>query len=684
MGPEERSFLCVVWSVMIAFDAAMRAQRHRTGMVPSLLARLVTLGRRQKRAVQMLADSVLVVASFGLAMALRFESFAFAADPAVWLLVLLCAPATIWAFWAMGLYRSILRFISGQVLRAIGCGVIFSAVVMLVASSLFSVAVPRSVPGIYALLLFVSAGGLRFVMRAMLQSMVQSTRIPVAIYGAGEAGRQLKDALQNGGDYQPLAFFDDDPALHGSVIGGRKVFAPDRIAQVVRDTGVTTILLAVPSASRLRRREIVEEVGKLGLQIKTIPGIADIVSGRATVSELRQVSPEDLLGRDIVPPRADLMQRNITGKVVMVTGAGGSIGSELCRQIVQFAPAQIVVFELSEFALYSITNELREMLAPFGREDTVKGVLGSVQNARRVQAVMQSFGVQTVYHAAAYKHVVLVEENVVEGIRNNVFGTQVVAEAAAATGVENFILISTDKAVRPTNFMGASKRMAELVCQALAQRGGRTTFSMVRFGNVLGSSGSVLPRFRAQIEKGGPVTVTHPEITRYFMTIPEAAQLVIQAGAMARGGDVFVLDMGEPVRILDLAKSMIRLHGLKPYIQGEDGADGDRKGDIAIRFVGLGKGEKLYEELLIGNSPMPTEHPRIMTAREVALAPIDLTLLLRDLEKACNAFDLDEVSRIFGDAPLDFRPRPGVCHDLTRLARDDLELSAKPLMRVAR
>lgn len=645
---------------------------HLPDLLSPVLGRLVRLRRAEKRFLQMVADALVVTGSFLAAMALRTETLTFMSDPSIWLVALACAPLTVLTFRAYGLYRSILRFISGQVLRAIGLGVIVSAAVISVASLLLSAPVPRSVPFIHALLVFLLAGGLRFSMRAALRRATQSLRTPVAIYGAGTAGRQLKDALQDGQDYQPVAFFDDDPALQGTVIGGRTVFAPDQIARVVRKTGVTTILLALPSAPRHRRREIVQQVGRLGLHVKTVPGIADIVSGRATVGELRQVAPEDLLGRDAVPPRADLMRRNIAGKVVMVTGAGGSIGSELCRQIVQYDPAMIVLFELSEYALYSITNEVQEGLSASDRRTEVRGVLGSVQNSRRVREVMETFGVQTVYHAAAYKHVVLVEENVVEGIRNNVFGTQVVAEAAAATGVESFILISTDKAVRPTNFMGASKRMAELVCQALAQRNTGTTFSMVRFGNVLGSSGSVLPRFRAQIEKGGPVTVTHPEITRYFMTIPEAAQLVIQAGAMARGGDVFVLDMGEPVKILDLAESMIRLHGLKPYVLRDGAAADDRNGDIAIRFVGLNKGEKLYEELLIGENPMRTAHPRIMTATETSLHWDKLQPLLYRLNVACLDFDLDMIRQIFLDAPLAFRPTGDAIHDITWTARDTM------------
>ncbi|WP_296763475.1 UDP-N-acetylglucosamine 4,6-dehydratase family protein [Sediminimonas sp.] len=367
-------------------------------------------------------------------------------------------------------------------------------------------------------------------------------------------------------------------------------------------------------------------------------------------------------------PREELMSRNITGKVVLVSGAGGSIGSELCRQIINHRPAALVLLEMSELALYCITNELRETLAEDGGEVPVEPVLGSVQHRGRVAAVLRNFGVQTIYHAAAYKHVVLVEENVVEGVRNNVFGTRTLAEAAVEAGIEDFILISTDKAVRPTNIMGASKRMSELVCQALARDHPRTTFSMVRFGNVLGSSGSVIPRFRAQIEQGGPVTVTHREITRFFMTIPEAAQLIIQAGAMARGGDVFVLDMGEPVKILDLPQSMVRLHGLKPFLVDEAGRPEVEAGDIPISIVGLNKGEKLYEELLIGEDPHPTDHPRIMTATEGSLTRAELDGFLERLFRACQAFDVPAIRQVFTEAPLAYRPTSDEVHDLMWVA----------------
>ena len=582
---------------------------------------LLGLDRTKKRLVQVFVDVFLIAACFCFAMLLRLETVEFMANSTVWLAFFPVIPVTIIAYRKLGLYRSILRFITGHVFRAIGIGCVISAITLFVLAFLTSAPIPRSVPGIFGMLLILTTGGLRFLLRNILRQPVKFNRNPVAIYGAGEAGRQLQSALSHGPEYQPLAYIDDDPSLQNTMIGGIRVFAPSDVNWLVSEMKIESVLLALPSVSRSRRREIIEKIEPLGLKIKTIPGLADIVSGRASFTELRRVTPIDLLGRDPVPPREDLMDRNITGKVVLVSGAGGSIGSELCRQIIQHEPAALVLFEISEFALYSIATELRETLARQGKSLRIEPVLGSVQNQSRVQTVLSAFRVQTIYHTAAYKHVVLVEDNVSDGIANNVLGTKIIADAAVQNNVENFILISTDKAVRPTNFMGASKRMAELVCQALAAEQSKTTFSMVRFGNVLGSSGSVIPRFQSQIESG-PVTVTHREITRFFMTIPEAAQLVIQAGAMAKGGDVFILDMGDPVKILDLARTMIRLQGLKPYIIEPTDQPDLGRGDIAIKIVGLNKGEKLYEELLIGNNPKGTEHPRIMCASEASL-PMD-------------------------------------------------------------
>ena len=630
-----------------------------------LVTALLNLNRTTKRWMQVAVDVVLILASFSAAMVLRLENTVFADDPTVWIAFLPVVPVTIIAYRQLGLYRSILRFITGQVFRAIGIGVGVSVATLMVMAHLTSAPIPRSVPGIFGVLLILSTGGLRFLVRNILRRPVKSNRQPVVIYGAGEAGRQLQNALLHGPEYEALAYIDDNPALQDTLIGGRRVYHPSDISWLVRELNIKSVLLALPSISRARRREIIEEIEPLGVDIKTIPGMADIISGRASFDELRQVTPEDLLGRDPVPPRADLMDKNIAGKVVLVSGAGGSIGSELCRQIVQYDPAALVLFEISEYALYSITTELREALARDGKIVRIEPILGSVQNECRVRAVLRAFNVQTIYHAAAYKHVILVEENVVEGIINNVIGTKVLAGVAAEQGVENFILISTDKAVRPTNFMGASKRMAELVCKALAAEHNKTTFSMVRFGNVLGSSGSVVPRFKSQIERGGPVTVTHREITRFFMTIPEASQLVIQAGAMAKGGDVFVLDMGDPVKILDLAHSMVRLHGLKPYIIEHTDQVEPGRGDIAIQIVGLNKGEKLYEELLIGNDPKGTDHPRIMTATEVSLTMDQLSFFLDRLQIACAGSDIEAIRQIFCEAPLAYQSTDSELHDLT-------------------
>ncbi len=630
----------------------------------TFLESLTTLSRPMKRAIQITADSAIIILCLLVAMSLRLESLVFMAEPQVWLALLIALPPSVLAFSQLGLYRSVVRFITVQALPAIAVGVLFSAVTLSAAAQLIGAPIPRSVPGIYAVLLFLGISLVRFVMRGFLRQPGQAKRDAVVIYGAGAAGRQLCNALNDGNEYRPVAFVDDDPALQQTLVSGKPVIAPDQLPGLLERTKIAAILLAIPSASRARRREIVTRLEPLGVELKTLPGMADIVSGAAGYSDIRRVRPEDLLGRDPVPPRADLMGRNITGKVVLVSGAGGSIGSELCRQILRHNPRTLVLMELSEIALYTITTELRGLQERTGRSVRIEPVLCSVQNRSRVSATLRAFGVQTIYHAAAYKHVILVEENTVEGVLNNVIGTRVLAQAATELQVEDFILISTDKAVRPTNVMGASKRMAELVCQALAREGSRTRFSMVRFGNVLGSSGSVIPRFKAQIQHGGPVTVTHKAVTRYFMTIPEAAQLVIQAGAMSQGGDVFVLDMGEPVRILDLAQSMIRLHGLKPYIMDGDTPSEPAQGDIGIRIVGLGKGEKLYEELLIGNAPKGTEHPRIMTATEHALPRHRLDPLLDRLQRACHACDVAAIQQIFLEAPLAYRPARVEPHDL--------------------
>jgi len=634
-------------------------------MMKTLTNKLDHIGRTQKIALQVIADCSMALLSFVTAVFLRFESVEIFGDPQVWLPLLIVLPITLATFHALGLYMAVIRYITVASLVAIGTGVAMSGAALLIGSQLLGSPLPALVAVNYALLLFLSTAGVRFLVRSFVRRPFRRQRKPVIIYGAGEAGRQVFNALMHGRDYVPVAFVDDSYELQKVTVGGLHVHPPSSIELLMRKTSAREVLLAIPSAKRSRLREIVASLEHLAIEVKTIPGMSDIISGRATISDLRSISPEDLLGRDPVAPHPDLIRQTIAGKVVMVSGAGGSIGAELCRQIMAQKPAILILFEISEFALYSIEAELRQRLDSSDHTIRLVPILGSVQHPNRLQAVLRSFGVQTVYHAAAYKHVPLVEENVVEGIRNNVFGTLNIARAAQDERVENFILISTDKAVRPTNFMGASKRMAELVCQALANEAGCTVFSMVRFGNVLGSSGSVVPLFRDQIERGGPVTVTHREINRFFMTIPEAAQLVIQAGALAKGGDVFVLDMGEPVKIIDLALTMIRLHGLTPYIIEDIKDMDDTKGDIPVLIMGLRKGEKLYEELLIGGNPTGTQHPRILTASETSIAADDLVPLLGELMQACERLDVPAIREILFRAPLAFAPRSSEISDLT-------------------
>ncbi len=630
----------------------------------SYIAELFKLSRSTKVGLLLVLDTFLISLSFISAMALGLESLDFAMQPAIWGSLISSIIATLLAFWSLGLYRVVVRFITGKILVTVGMGALVAVISLYAAGLFFDVSLPRSVPIMFAVFSFLSVGFLRFVARTCFRTPNHLNRIPVIIYGAGEAGLQLLNALFHGREYVPVALVDDRHSLQDLSIGGLRVNSANKIRHLVRETGANVILLAMPSVSPSRRREIVSALEDLHLEIKTIPSMSNIVSGKARISDLRTVSAEDLLGRDPILPDPELLGKNVTGRVVMVSGAGGSIGSELCRQILIQNPSSLVLYELSEFALYTIEAELSSMATRLNCQTKVIPILGSVQNSRRLEATIKAFQVQTIYHAAAYKHVPLVEENVVEGIQNNVFGTLAIILAAQKFGVENFTLISTDKAVRPTNVMGATKRIAELICQAHSREGSPTIFSMVRFGNVLDSSGSVIPRFRAQIEAGGPVTVTHKDINRYFMTTSEAAQLVIQAGAMGQNGDVFVLDMGEPVKIMDLALSMAKLYGLVPYMVDHPDQILPDNGDIPVCITGLRKGEKLYEELLIGNNPAPTKHPRIMTASEVSLPRDVLMAALDRLLQACEASDLPIITAILHQLPLDYAPSSTEMSDL--------------------
>ncbi|PKG83977.1 nucleoside-diphosphate sugar epimerase [Colwellia sp. 75C3] len=621
----------------------------------SLIQSVLKLPRTYKRAISLLIDSVFLLCAFWLALFMRLESFSPLFEQNYWLVFACALPLCLLAFVKLGLYRAVLRYMNMQAVWAIALGSVVSAMFIIGLSFTLNAGIPRTVPFIFMSLCLIFVGGSRISVRAVISHQLWHKKASVLIYGAGSAGRQLSNALSQGPEYHAVAFVDDDIALHRSVIQGIRVYSPDEISTLVINKKVEKILLAMPSASRARRKEVLSKIDSLGVEVLTIPGMADVVDGKAKLEEFKDVGVEDLLGRDPVEPKPELMNADVAGKIVMVTGAGGSIGSELCRQIILLKPAKLVLFELSEFGLYTIDKELNEYILTHGLAVEVMPLLGSVQNVNRIETVMKSFAVQTVYHAAAYKHVPLVEHNVVEGVRNNVFGTYYAARAAINANVETFVLISTDKAVRPTNIMGTTKRMAELVLQALSKTQKSTRFCMVRFGNVLGSSGSVVPLFRKQIRAGGPVTLTHPDITRYFMTIPEASQLVIQAGAMGKGGDVFVLDMGDSVKIYDLARKIIQLGGFSVK------EDQTPEGDIEIKCTGLRPGEKLYEELLIGDNVAGTTHERIMSAQEAMLDWFELEPMLNSLDEACHAFDHELIREILFIAPTGFNPTDGIC-----------------------
>ncbi len=619
----------------------------------SLHYRVMTLGRNCKKALMVLADLIALPLALWSGYALRLsEWWPSAYMVEAWWLFIATPVVGLLVFMKLGLYRAVVRFMGAQAILAVFKGVVTLAVLMWASAYFFDIdKFPRSVPVNFALAALVYVGGSRLLVRNYYHWLIGHyvKKEPVLIYGAGGSGVQLSTALAGGGEYVPVGFLDDDPALWKTTVGGLPVYDPATIGRLIQAEGVTHVLLALPSASQSDRRRILERLADHAVHVKTIPSMPELVSGEA-LETLRDVDPEDLLGREPVPPVESLLASSIEDKVVLVSGAGGSIGSEICRQVLRNRPRALVLYEISEFALYSIEQELTKAAQAKGLDVPVHALLGSVLDAERVARVIERFGVQTIYHAAAYKHVPMVEHNVFEGVRNNALGTRVMAEAARAAGVGRFVLISTDKAVRPTNVMGATKRLAELVLQELAERSGNTVFSMVRFGNVLGSSGSVVPLFRRQIEAGGPVTVTHPDITRFFMTIPEAASLVIQAGSMAKGGDVFVLDMGEPVKIIDLARSMIQLMGYE--VRSEQHPDGD----IAIEFSGLRPGEKLYEELLIGADVIGTEHPKIMRAHEESLPAAQLIELLERMSAAMERGDSHAGRELLQQAVTGFVP----------------------------
>jgi FlaA1/EpsC-like NDP-sugar epimerase len=606
-------------------------------------SRVLEWPRSVKRLVVVALDIVLALFATWIAYALRGDLYGWA-TAAQWWVYILAPLLSIPIFVRFGLYRAIFRYTGQAALQATGLAVLLYACILFTILLVMQwPGVPRSLGILQPLVFLFLVGGSRAVARFWLADVDrENNRLhgSLLIYGAGTAGVQTAAALRLSQQYALLGFVDDDVSKVGRSINGVPVFSPSEIPQVISRQGVTDILLALPSATRDRRNAILEDLRPLPVHVRTLPGLSDLASGRVTVQDFRELDVEDLLGRDPVPPDTALLERDLTGQVVLVTGAGGSIGGELTRQIVLQRPRQLLLLDHNEFGLYSIHQELQGVCAAKGLAVDLVPLLGSVANTDRLGAICAAYRPHVVYHAAAYKHVPMVEDNPGEGILNNVFGTLNMAQAAVKHGVSRFVLVSTDKAVRPTNVMGASKRMAELVLQALSLQGGSTCFSMVRFGNVLGSSGSVVPLFRRQLVSGGPLTVTHAEVTRYFMTIPEAAQLVLQAGAMGAGGDVFVLDMGEPVKIMDLARRMVALSGLRV----RDALHPD--GDIDITVTGLRPGEKLYEELLIGDNPEPTAHPRIMKAHEDCLAWPQLEPHLTTLRQAAEAGDVATIKSV--------------------------------------
>ncbi|KWV56856.1 capsular biosynthesis protein [Rhizobium altiplani] len=618
---------------------------------------ILDLPRPAKRVLALLVDSCLCILTIWLAFCFRLNEWV-----ALTGIQLLTIPVSLIIalpiFITMGLYRAIFRFLGWSafvtVLKAV---TIYGLAFMAVFTAISFPGVPRTVGIMQPLLLLLAIGLSRFTARYFLHEaykriLRQSTQTNMLVYGAGFRGRQVAGALSSSADLKVVGYLDDDRNLHGSLIGGVAVYDPEKIVELSARLNVRTILLALPKIDRSRRNEILEKLRGARVAVRTIPDLNALAGGQAEFTDLQELDIEDLLGRTPVAPDQTLLERNIRGRVVLVTGAAGSIGSELCRGLARLKPALLLILDQNEYGLYALENELLASNPDSGLQ--IVPLLASVCDEHRIQKIMETWRPNMVYHAAAYKHVPLVEKNPVEGVKTNVFGTVTVARAAIDAGAERFILISTDKAVRPTNIMGATKRLAEMALQGLAAEGASTVLTMVRFGNVLGSSGSVVPLFRQQIRQGGPITLTHPEITRFFMTVPEATELVIQAGSMAKGGDVFVLDMGEPVKIIDLARRMVELSGL--IVQDER----NPSGDISIVTTGLRPGEKLYEELLIGDNPEPTEHAKIMRARERFMALEMLMPKLQQLSSAADEGDVEALRRILSELVQDYHPFDGV------------------------
>ena len=631
----------------------------------------MSLPRSAKIGVVICVDSSLIILSVWLAYYLRLGEFVTLSGTAL-VAVMTSIFFALPIFFISGLYRAIFRYSGWPALLSVAratsiYGLLYASIFTAIGIS----GVPRTVGIIQPILLLLLVGASRTLARLWLsdqyQNLLKKDKQPkFLIYGAGESGRQLARAMSGNQEMQVVGFLDDNKNLHGHVLNGQPIYNPSDLSKLSKSLNIKNVLLAMPSLSRKRRNEILDQIQEVQVSVRTLPSVSDLAKGKVTISDLKELDIYDLLGRETVEPNQILLTKNIMNKIVMVTGAGGSIGSELCRQIIELSPQKLLLVEQSEFALYNVHQELERKRI----KAKIIPLLGSVREKDRIDKIISTWHPNTVYHAAAYKHVPLVEHNLSEGIKNNVLGTLFTAQAAINHKVENFVLVSTDKAVRPTNIMGASKRLAEMILQALAVENPSLKLSIVRFGNVLGSSGSVVPKFREQIKEGGPITITHPEITRFFMTIPEASQLVIQAGAMATSGDVFVLDMGKPVKIIQLAERMIELSGLS--IKNQENPDGD----IEIEITNLRPGEKLYEELLIGNNPKPTSHNRIMKAHETFLDWQKLEDKIEALTIALNKNDVQIVRQLLRKLVVDYQPTMDVV-DWIHLEENQEELEHK-------
>jgi FlaA1/EpsC-like NDP-sugar epimerase len=625
------------------------------GNLKRMKRQFLNLPRYQKQLIAAATDSICLPLLFFFSLFLHLEKFpnVFSIEYA-WLALVLSA-TSIPIFIKLGLYRSVIRYIDQKIIVVVTLGATLSVLLLglVLTNSFTAVGKPwhsSTLLWTYWINIVSYLLASRFAARGIFLARRTRNKRRVAIYGAGDGGIQLAVALMSGAEYRPAFFIDDNKQIQNTTIRGIRVFAPDRLPALVVKHRISSVMLAIPSLTPARQRQIIDRLAPLKIKIKVTPPIAELIEGNVRVEDVRQIEIEDLLSRDPVEPRPDLLSALITGKSVMISGAGGSIGAELCRQIAGLHPRCLVLLDISESSLYTIEQEIITLMASHEFSFQLVACVGSVQDFNQCKDLMNSFAIETVYHAAAYKHVPLVEHNPINGIRNNVFGTLNFAKAAMAANVKCFVLISTDKAVRPTNVMGATKRLSELILQAFSRRGSHTRFAMVRFGNVLGSSGSVVPMFRSQIAGGGPVTVTHPEITRYFMTVIEAAQLVLQASSMCNGGDVFVLDMGQPTRIADLAIRMIHLSG------HEVKSPSTPKGDIEIKYIGLRPGEKLYEELLIGTNVTGTEHPLIMRAKEAEIDWPFLEIMLAKLDDACLSQDHEAIRVLLTKIVAEYRP----------------------------